>query len=471
MTDQSIRCRPLLEILEARCLPTTWVVAPDGNDQNSGALDSPLGTIQHGLNLAQPGDTVAVRAGIYQEKIVFPRSGTPEAGPIILRGYADERPVLNGTDVVGKHLVLLRNVSHVEVNGLEITGLRHANDGSGVRIVGHGSGIAICDNYIHDLQGKSAMGITVYGTRRLPISDLVIDGNEIADATPAPSEALTLNGNVARFAITNNVVHDVNNIGIDVIGGERDINPYGKVARDGLIRGNTVFNVHASYGGGFAAGIYVDGGRHIVLENNRSHHNDLGIEIGAENLGVLTHGIVVQNNLVHDNAKAGLVFGGFGFFAGRVKFCHFRNNVVYHNDTLSTGFGQLWVQFAQRNVVTSNVFWASANNVLLASDAGNARNRLDANLWYTDSGAPGTFQWNGRAFASFALYQARTGRDAASLFADPLFLDAAGLDFRLQASSPAIDAGSPVSGEFALLDYAGQTRPQGAAPDIGAFEI
>lgn len=62
------------------------------------------------------------------------------------------------------------------------------------------------------------MGITIYGASDTPISDLIIDGNEIYNQTTT-SEALTLNGNVMGFQVTNNFVHDVNNIGIDFIGG------------------------------------------------------------------------------------------------------------------------------------------------------------------------------------------------------------------------------------------------------------
>jgi hypothetical protein len=51
---------------------------------------------------------------------------------------------------------------------------------------------------------------------------------------------------------------------------------------------------------------------------------------------------------------------------------------------------------------------------------------------------------------------------------DPLFVDAAAADFHLQASSPAIDSGTPA--EAPAVDFDGNTRPQGAGFDIGAFE-
>ena len=56
----------------------------------------------------------------------------------------------------------------------------------------------------------------------------------------------------------------------------------------------------------------------------------------------------------------------------------------------------------------------------------------------------------------------------------PEFIDAAMADFRLQPTSPAIDAGSPAGAP--LTDYAGVLRPQDgngdslAVVDIGAYE-
>jgi hypothetical protein len=114
---------------------------------------------------------------------------------------------------------------------------------------GPGSVFEIRDNTIHDMRGQNAMGITVYATEPTAISDLVIDGNEIYDCEPATSEALTLNGNVDGFVVSDNYVHDVDNIGIDCIGGETDLQPDDtKVCRNGVIRGNRVERARSSYG-------------------------------------------------------------------------------------------------------------------------------------------------------------------------------------------------------------------------------
>ena len=58
------------------------------------------------------------------------------------------------------------------------------------------------------------------------------------------SESLVVNGNVTKFRITRNVVHDNNNIGIDVIGFERTAHdPAVDQARDGLVSENVVYNI------------------------------------------------------------------------------------------------------------------------------------------------------------------------------------------------------------------------------------
>ena len=65
------------------------------------------------------------------------------------------------------------------------------------------------------------------------------------------------------------------------------------------------------------------------------------------------------------------------------------------------------------------------------------------------------------------------------LAAAPLFMDAAANDYRLQATSPAVDAGTdhPAYDTFQTLygldlrqDLCGHTRPEAGAFDIGAFE-
>jgi hypothetical protein len=54
--------------------------------------------------------------------------------------------------------------------------------------------------------------------------------------------------------------------------------------------------------------------------------------------------------------------------------------------------------------------------------------------------------------------------------ATDLFTDPANGDFSLKSGSNAIDAGTDLSAEMDAVDITGETRPQGSAWDIGAFE-
>ena len=195
-------------------------------------------------------------------------------------------------------------------------------------------------------------------------------------------------GNVAGFAVTGNRVHDVNNIGIDVIGGERDVHPTA-FPRDGIVSGNVVERARSNYGGGYAAGIYVDGGRRLRITGNTCTENDLGIEIASENRGFDAVAVAVTGNTIRDNEKAGLVFGGYDRQVGRTRSCVFSGNLIVGNDTLGVGYGQVWIQYARDNVVRDNVIVAAAGGRLVTADPGGPTNRLDSNQYSVPAGAAG----------------------------------------------------------------------------------
>ncbi len=64
-------------------------VSTSGNDSNSGSINSPLRTVTKAISMANPGTTIYLRAGLYNENIVINKSGTPIA-PITLMAYPSE---------------------------------------------------------------------------------------------------------------------------------------------------------------------------------------------------------------------------------------------------------------------------------------------------------------------------------------------------------------------------------------------
>ena len=395
----------------------------------------------------------------------------------MLAAYPDHKPAIDGTGVTGEFMVEIEDKSWITLQGFEIRDNTGVTDGSGVRISGSGERIEIRNNIIHEMRGNNAMGITVYGTSTTAsISNLVIDGNEIYDCDPARSEALVLNGNVELFSVTGNFVHDVDNIGIDFIGGESSINPV-YVARNGVCRGNTVLRANSSYGGGWAAGIYVDGGQDIIIEGNEVGECDLGIEIAAENNGFDATGIIVRNNLVYHNDKVGIVFGGYAKTAGRTRECEFSNNTCFENDTAGEFLGELWIQWASDNSVSNNIFYTTSQNVAMYSENGNSGNTLDYNLWFSPGGSNNTeWVWRKTIYNSFTSFQNGSGQDNNGQFADPAFVNSGNEDFSLLTGSPAVDSADPAD-QPDSLDFAGFPRLLDGdldgilTVDAGAFEL
>ena len=72
--------------------------APGAADNNPGTPEEPLKTIGAAAELAQPGDTVLVRAGIYREWVAPPRGGKKDA-PIVYQAASNEHVFIRGSEV------------------------------------------------------------------------------------------------------------------------------------------------------------------------------------------------------------------------------------------------------------------------------------------------------------------------------------------------------------------------------------
>ena len=76
-----------------------------------------------------------------------------------------------------------------------------------------------------------------------------------------------------------------------------------------------------------------------------------------------------------------------------------------------------------------------------------------------------------RCSFSNTLLSVQTVPPSGTFVADPQFVNAVGGDFHLKATSPAVNVGIPsIFGLSVTPDLDGTARPQGAKPDIGAYE-
>jgi hypothetical protein len=79
---------------------TEFHVAITGSDAGPGTQAAPLRTIQRAADLAQPGDTVTVHAGVYREYVNPPRGGESDAKRIVYQAVAGEKVVITGSEEV-----------------------------------------------------------------------------------------------------------------------------------------------------------------------------------------------------------------------------------------------------------------------------------------------------------------------------------------------------------------------------------
>jgi hypothetical protein len=479
---------------------SSFYVSKTGDDSNPGTLAAPWRTIQHAADTARAGSTVNVRGGIYEELLNIKTSGNAADGFITFRSYPGETAVLDAEHFVpgGRSaIVTIHDKSYVRVEGFEIRNYHtaeHRLTPLGISVMGAGSHIELLKNNVHHIEqtfggrdgpghGANGFGIAVYGTdAKTPISELVIDGNEVHHLKTGSSESLVVNGNVTNFRITHNVVHDNNNIGIDVIGFEHTApDPAVDQARDGVVSGNLVYNIHSRGNPAYqneenSDGIYVDGGTKILIEQNVMHDDDFGIELASEHKDRATSYIIARNNLIYHCHTAGISIGGYAPERGHTDHSTVVNNTLYDNDTSGPGSGEFQMQWNMSdNVFANNIVYAGARCLITLNKSQLDKNHppvtIDHNLYYCAAGAKAsTWGETSGTETGFDKYVESSGNDRHSRFLDPHFVDTAAKDFHLQSDSPALSAGTIDGVPVGELDLEGSPRVKSGKIDIGCYQ-
>jgi chitodextrinase len=232
----------------------------------------------------------------------------------------------------------------------------------------------------------------------------------------------------------------------------------------------------------------------ITHSEVRNSYGNAGIYVAADS----GTGISISHNWIHDNGGFGvcgqtLVNGQHGIYwhrgQGRIY-----DNVIEHNWTRGV---QLYSDAHNVVVEYNHIVWNGRAGVIQggsSSDNVVSDNIVAGNAW---NGQCGIYDYNGAALlvthnVVWHNYDSNTCGSgmtvSANVTADPLFVDAdvdsppaplrvdrrwtvgeaGSADYHLGGGSPAIDRAS--STYLVAGDYDGVVRPQGVAPDIGAFE-
>jgi hypothetical protein len=400
-----------------------YYVSTTGSDSNDGSINSPWLTIQKAANMAQAGDTILVKTGNYDERVALPsgKSGTPSA-PITFR--AEPRRTVNMKGFKGA------TNDYIRIEGFNITHNAGGWLGGGIWL--DGNYWEIIDNYFYDVAGSAIQptwqsgkttnyvvlrnnhmyrcnkGFIVTGTGWL------VENNEVERLIYYSEDA-----DYSRFFGDNHVIKGnyfhgtiASEVGSSHVDAFQSFNNNGSWARNIVFENNIVLGmVHQVFMLEGADGSHDN----IMIRNN--------IFANSYSWGICAHG--TTNMQIHNNVFAYIASSGIGFRSARTGS---RNG--------STG------------EIKNNIFFE-----VLAPYWKEVGSSFDAanNLIYK----------NGKSYdhASFP-------NDLVNI--EPQFIDAVGGNFYLSAGSPAIDAGTPLSG-FSW-DMRGVARPQSGGWDIGPYE-
>lgn len=394
-------------------------VAPVGSDSNNGSAAAPFREIRKALTVTVPGDTVIVADGSYKG---FDAVGIGSATTVTTIVAPGRNAVITATTDRGinnPNNIVVWQCTHVVFDGLRT--FQAAN--AGMRIVE-------CDH--------------------VTVRNGVFGNNQTWGIVTSHSDDLVIEYNDCYGSIDQHGIYVANS-------GDRPI-----------VRGN---KLHDNGGSGLRSnGDVVQGGDGIItgaLYENNIIYNNCVLGGAAMNLDGLQDG-TIRNNLLYNNHSTGIALFKGGGSAGPKGMRVLNNTIILPTDgrynlRITDVIGPLTVR----------------NNILY-----NANTAKGPFSWNTPGDAAFTDSdynvFGGGRYVSTDGETTRITMDAwissghephsiptATLTA--LVANAAANDYRLAANSPATDRG--VSLTDVTNDILGSMRPQGPAPDIGAYEF
>ncbi|HUI91758.1 MAG TPA: choice-of-anchor Q domain-containing protein [Chitinivibrionales bacterium] len=399
------------------------------SDANAGTAVLPWKTIQKGANTAVAGDSVIVKTGTYAERITFSAGHAGSAGKRVVFFAQPRRTVyMQGFNTDG--------ADWLRIEGFDITNSQGGWLNGGIWL--SSSHVEVVDNYLHDIPGTAiqaswsgGMWDSVYiASNRIYCvnegivasgNDWLVENNEVerlkypdagdCDYSRFFGNRITFRGNYFHGALPSE-------IGSSHTDGFQTFDDNGEKANNITIENNVVVSFHE----GMMLGMNnVGDAVNYTIRNNIFHGGDLG---GAWGLCVVN----ITNLRAVNNAFCNMIYHGIGF-----------------NGSNGTG--------GSTGMVKNNIFYNSGSNYW-ADSVSTVQGGY--NIIYDTAGGLNAGDYDPKDLVNV----------------NPKFVNPRPLvrdDFKLQASSPAINAGTALAG-LVDSDMVGTPRPQGAGWDIGPFE-
>jgi parallel beta-helix repeat protein len=394
-----------------------YFVAPTGNDAAAGTQEAPWRTLQKAADSAKEGDVVTVEDGDYRGFRVSGKRFGPGRVVFVARNRWKARITMAAPGGGPADGIAIASSSYVTVDGFEVASAPRA----GISVVSQGPDVTGADTrdnivrncWTHDSGGGNAGAGAHDGIFTGYALNVLIQGNLVERNA---EHGIYVSNSADNPIIRNNVIRGNHGQGIQ-INGDGDL-PGDGVISNWEISGNVL--VDNSVAGGSTA-INLDG-----AVRGRAF-----------------------NNLIYRNGKAGFVlWQGNGSSSAN-------ENVIYNNTVYNpSGSKAALILYtgAANNVIFNNVLYARGGG--LEADEAGSGNQHDHNL-----------------LSAIAGLTRAAGESSPEV--EPLFAGAAMNDFHPRAGSPLVDRGAAsFAGKAASdADLEARPRPQGAAVDIGCYEL
>ena len=391
---------------------------------------------------ASPGAVVSIRAGTYNERLVPINSGTL-GNEITYRNYNQESVVITGSL---RPAIDLSNRQYIVVEGLEITNVDrwlYLENAHNNVIKGNTFRLAT------DSGGGSKTGIFLNNATFNKVLNNTIEDNADDSISLVNSDRNVIEGNTFRKAV--HALWDIRCGNYNIIRGNyfhNELQKDGEVYDCDGVAGHTKFNATK---------------RNLIEGNDFAYTPSSGNASPFSGIQYAGQDGIIRRNTFHDTVGPGLRMAIYGTEAR-----HNTGNRVYHNVFYGTDFAG--VTFAAGDTMIDNIF---KNNIFMKSVFVANDTRWS---WWVDTvaGKPvqvKTSRLDGFEFDTNAFFNSRPDEDwlitygwrspvwsrqygiswweanypllfKNSIEQDAAFVNEAGRDFHLSATSPLIDAGT-----------------------------
>jgi hypothetical protein len=443
-----------------------YYVSTSGSDTAAGTSTAPWRTIQKAANTAKAGDTVYIRPGTYDERVVISSSGTSGA-PILFTAESSRPKISRGIDITG---------DYIEFSQFTPWPLQSSMGSavSAVQVSGN-------NNHVHGFDiptgSLGASGVGFEGTASYNVvSDFAITDIQWCGGSTAPQSHHNI--------LKDGYVHGFGGgVCIGNLDGSYNTIENVEITSVGISRVGGGWQVTSGDGDGI-----LPKGDHNTIRGCKIHHLWPASSLAEPHTDAIqwwtgTTNLLIENCVLGSFATApagtrlpgcydppNAVFMIAGMSAGQSAVI--RNNVILGGEGIGPGYFLMYngdggnkhdLSFYNNTLVTTHNMMTDPNLV------GPVRN----NIFYGDgNGQPGGLTFEHNLYPSAGLDYG----EADKFVGAPMFVNGdtsaatnygVNADWRLQSASAAIDKGVLDAGT-PLTDAAGNVRV--GAPDIGAFE-